>query len=327
MSVSHIDIVFRFIGGLGMFLYGMNVMVDGLQKLAGNKTKQLLSTLTSNQFLAVILGVFITAMIQSSSATSVLVVGFVDAGILSLTQAAGVIMGANIGTTATSWMVAMSEWGTGLNPEGMAPLIIGIGAFAMLFSKKAKTKMAGEIAVGFGILFIGLSFMTDSVTPYKNAPIILQAFRILGKNPILGIMTGAIVTAVIQSSSASIGILQTLALKGMVDWQSAIFITLGQNIGTCITTILSSAGAQMAAKRAAAIHLLFNVIGAVTFAFLIVFIFALTPEFAKSKISSVQISLFHTIFNVSNTILLFPFTKQIVRLSEIIIKKSTNEVN
>ena len=263
--MQHIEMLFRFIGGLGMFLYGMNVMADGLQKSAGGRMRHLLEVLTKNRLMGILLGAAVTAVIQSSSATTVMVVGFVNAGLMNLTQAAGIIMGANIGTTITAWVVSMSEWGSALKPEFFAPLLIGIGAFLILFSKKEKARELSEILMGFGILFIGLSFMSGAITPYRDAPIFSEAFRILGGNPILGILTGLAVTAVIQSSSASVGILQTLAANGVVTWNSAIYITLGQNIGTCVTALLSSLGAQRTAKRAAAIHLLFNVIGAVIF--------------------------------------------------------------
>ena len=257
MSIADIEMLFKFVGGLGMFLYGMHVMADGLQKSAGGRMKQLLGILTNHRILGVLVGALVTAVIQSSSATTVMVVGFVNAGIISLTQAVGVIMGANIGTTITAWVVSMSEWGEMLKPEFFAPLLIGLGAFIVLFSSKERLRQVGEILVGFGVLFIGLSFMTASITPYKDAPIFATAFQVLGKNPVLGILTGAVVTAIIQSSSASVGILQTLALNGVVSWNSAIYITLGQNIGTCVTALLSSAGANRTAKRAAVIHLLF----------------------------------------------------------------------
>ncbi|MBA4687552.1 MAG: Na/Pi cotransporter family protein [Candidatus Galacturonibacter soehngenii] len=322
MSINDIGMLFSFIGGLGLFLYGMNIMADGLQKSAGNKMKQLLGFLTNNRFLAIVVGTLITAIIQSSSATTVMVVGFVNAGILNLTQAVGVIMGANIGTTVTAWIVSMSEWGAFFKPEFFSPLVVGIGSFMILFSKSSKKKMIGEIAVGFGILFIGLNFMSDSIIPYRDAPIFQQAFAILGNNPFLAILAGAVVTGIIQSSSASVGILQTLAINGIVNWKSAIFITLGQNIGTCVTALLSSAGAQKMAKRAAVIHLLFNTIGAIVFGVIMYVIFAILPELATSNIDSVQISIFHTVFNISNTIILLPFANQLVKLSGVIIKNS-----
>ena len=317
MSIADIEMLFKFVGGLGMFLYGMHVMADGLQKSAGGRMKQLLGILTNHRILGVLVGALVTAVIQSSSATTVMVVGFVNAGIISV----GVIMGANIGTTITAWLVSMSEWGQMLKPEFFAPLLIGVGAFIVLFVNKEKYRQVGEILVGFGVLFIGLSFMSSSITPYKDAPIFATAFRVLGKNPILGILTGAIVTAIIQSSSASVGILQTLALNGVVSWNSAIYITLGQNIGTCVTALISSAGANRTAKRAAVIHLLFNVIGAVVFGILMFAIFTMNPVFAGGQVTSVGISIFHTVFNISNTLLLFPFAKQLVTFSGRIIRE------
>lgn len=325
MTIENLGNIFAFIGGLGMFLYGMNIMADGLQKSAGNKMKQLLGYLTNNRFLGVAMGALITAIIQSSSATTVMVVGFVNAGILNLTQAVGVIMGANIGTTATAWIVSASEWGAFLKPEFIAPLIIGIGAFLIVFCKGAKKHQIGEILVGFGILFIGLGFMSDSVSVYRDSPLFAKAFSVLGGNPILGILTGAVVTAVIQSSSASVGILQTLAANGIVNWRSAVFITLGQNIGTCVTALLSSAGANKTAKRAAIIHLLFNVAGAVIFCLIMIGFFALNPVLASADISKTQISIFHTIFNVTNTIILFPFAGLLVKLSGILVKGKDND--
>lgn len=325
MSIEGIQMLIKFIGGLGMFLYGMDSMADGLQKSAGHKMQQLLGALTSNRIMGVLLGAGITAIIQSSSATTVMVVGFVNAGIMNLEQAVGIIMGANIGTTVTSWIVSMSDWGEMLKPEFFAPALVGVGAFLSLFSKSEKKKQLGEILVGFGVLFIGLSFMSASIKPYRNAPIFGQAFSVLGNNPILGILTGALVTGIIQSSSASVGILQTLALNGIVNWQSAIFITLGQNIGTCITAMISSVGANRTAKRAAGIHLLFNVAGAVIFGIIMFIIFQLRPVLAASPISSVEISIFHTIFNASNTILLFPFAGLLVRMSAVFVRKSEKE--
>ncbi|MDF2886317.1 MAG: Na/Pi-cotransporter II-related protein [Lacrimispora sp.] len=325
MSVTNIQMLFKFIGGLGMFLYGMDAMADGLQKSAGHKMQQLLGALTSNRLMGVLLGTGITAIIQSSSATTVMVVGFVNAGIMNLQQAVGIIMGANIGTTVTSWIVSMSEWGEMLKPEFFAPALVGVGAVFSLFSKNEKKKQIGEILVGFGVLFIGLGFMSASITPYRNAPIFGQAFSVLGRNPILGILAGLVVTGIIQSSSASVGILQTLALNGIVNWQSAIFITLGQNIGTCVTAILSSLGANKTAKRAAVIHLLFNVLGACIFGVIMFIVFQMNPVLASSSISSVEISIFHTIFNVSNTIILFPFAGLLVKASGIFIRSDENE--
>lgn len=328
MSVTDLGMIFKFVGGLGLFLYGMNLLADGLQKTAGSKTKGFLAAMTKNRFLAVIFGALITAIIQSSSATTVMIVGFVNAGILNLTQAVGVIMGANIGTTITSWIVSMSEWSSALKPEFFAPLIIGIGAFVMMFSKKDHSKKGAEIAIGFGILFIGLSFMSGSITPYKDSPVFSNIFATLGKNPLLGVLAGLLVTAIIQSSSASVGILQTLALNGVVNWQSAVFITLGQNIGTCVTALISSTGANKTAKRASIIHLLFNTIGSIIFGIVMFIVFKINTSFAASPINSIDISIFHSIFNIACTIMLFPFANQLVKLSGLIIKDGKDtEVN
>lgn len=319
MTIKELGYIFSFIGGLGMFLYGMNIMADGLQKAAGNKMKKLLGFLTNNRLLGVLVGALVTAIIQSSSGTTVMVVGFVNAGIINLTQAVGVIMGANIGTTVTAWLVSASDWSKVLKPEFIAPLIIGIGSFIILFAKSNQKKQIGEIAAGFGFLFIGLSFMSGAIEPYSDSPIFANVFRELGSNPLLGILAGAIVTAIIQSSSASVGILQTLAINGIVNWRSAVFVTLGQNIGTCVTALLSSAGANKTAKRAAVIHLLFNVAGAVIFGVLMTVVFTVAPSFASQNISSTQISMFHTVFNITNTLLLFPFVGLLVKLSGMIV--------
>lgn len=320
MSIDDLGMLFKFIGGLGLFLYGMHIMADGLQRSTGGKLQKLMGFLTKNKFVAVLLGAGITALIQSSSATTVMVVGFVNAGMMNLSQAVGIIMGANIGTTITAWIVSMSEWGAVLKPEFFAPVVVGIGAFFMLFAKGENKKKVGEILVGFGILFIGLSFMSDSIKPYRDAPVFANAFSVLGKNPLLAILAGTAVTAVIQSSSASVGILQTLAMNGIVNWQSAVFITLGQNIGTCVTAILSSSGAGKNAKRASMIHLLFNTIGALIFGLIMFVVFRINTEWASTTVNSVEISIFHTIFNIANTLLLFPFANLLVKLSEMLIR-------
>lgn len=325
MSLSDISMLFSFLGGLGMFLYGMEAMAKGLQQFAGGRMKHLMGVLTGNRFLGVLVGAAITAIIQSSSATTVMVVGFVNAGIMNLTQAVGVIMGANIGTTVTSWIVSMSDWGEMLKPEFFAPLLVFFGVILFVFTKSSKKKEAGEILIGLGLLFIGLSFMSGAIKPYRDSQIFADAFYILGRNPLLGILAGAAVTAIIQSSSASVGILQTLALNGVVNFRSAIFITLGQNIGTCVTALISSAGAHKTAKRAAVIHLLFNVCGAALFGIIMYLLFLVNGSLASSAISTVQISVFHTIFNVSNTLLLFPFSNLLVKLSGMMIKDEEEE--
>ena len=324
MTINDVSNVFGFLGGLGMFLYGMNIMADGMQKTAGSKMSQFLSMLTNNRLMAVCLGALITAIIQSSGATTVMVVGFVSAGVLNLTQAVGVIMGANIGTTITAWIVSLSQLGSAMEvmkPVFYAPLLIGIGAIMILFSKKEKYHTIGEILVGLGLLFMGLELMSGSISPYTDAPIFAKAFEVLGSNPLLGMLIGALVTALLQSSSASVGILQTLALNGIVTTNAAIYITLGQNIGSCVTALLSSVGGSRTAKRAAVMHLSFNVIGAILFGVAGFILFALRPAFAASNINAVQISIFHTIFNLSMTTLLFPFADVLVKISGMVVKE------
>lgn len=329
MSINEIESLFTFVGGLGMFLYGMSIMGDGMQKSAGGKMNRFLGMVTNNRILAVALGALITAILHSSGATTVMVVGFVNAGILNLTQAVGVIMGANIGTTITAWMVSLNQLGDAmkvLQPSFFAPLFVGVGAFGLMFSKKKKDSLIGEICIGVGLLFVGLTFMSGAVAPYTDAPIFKKAFAILGGNPILGIIVGAIVTALIQSSTASVGILQTLAMSGVVSTNAAIYITLGQNIGSCLTALLSSTGTSRNARRASVIHLTFNLIGAIIFGVGMYVVSLLNPELAHSNINSFQISVFHTFFNLTNTILLFPFAKQLVSFSGLIVKEDKEVV-
>lgn len=321
--IENISSLFGFLGGLGMFLYGMSIMADGMQKTAGGRMQKFLEMLTNNRVMAIVFGALVTAIIQSSGATTVMVVGFVSAGVMSLTQAVGVIMGANIGTTITAWIVSMSQLGDSLavvNPEFYAPLFIGLGAMALVFSTSQKKRLVGEILIGLGFLFMGLKFMSSSIKPYTTLPIFSDAFRLLGSNPFLGMIVGCLVTALLQSSSASVGILQTLALNGVVTTNAAIYITLGQNIGSCVTALISSMGSSRTAKRAAAIHLLFNLIGAVIFGVGGFILFSLNPVFAESNINSVQISIFHTMFNFTNTAVLFPFANQLVKLSGLIVR-------
>ena len=328
MSIKDVSNVFIFAGGLGMFLYGMHIMGDGMQKTAGSKMKYFLGMVTNNRFLGVALGALITAILHSSAATTVMVVGFVNAGILNLTQAVGVIMGANIGTTITAWLVSLNQLGdafTVFQPSFFAPLFVGLGAVMILFSKRQRLNLIGEIVIGIGLLFVGLDFMSGAIEPYTGAPIFAKAFAVMGRNPILGILTGAVVTALIQSSTASVGILQTLAMNGVVTTGAAIYITLGQNIGTCLTALLSSAGANRTAKRAAAIHFSFNTIGAILFGVGMYVLSLLRPEMASSEINSVQISMFHTFFNVTNTLVLFPFAGQLVKISGFLVRDGKKE--
>lgn len=317
--MSYLSSLFSLFGGLGMFLYGMTVMSDGMQKAASSKMSKFLNIVTENRVMAVILGAGITALVQSSSATTVMVVGFVNAGILNLSQSVGIIMGANIGTTITAWMVSLTQVsGSALSifkPEFFAPLLVGFGSFRLLFGKKGNDDLLADFCVGVGLIFIGLEFMSSAVSPYANSPIFSKAFQIMGGNPILGILTGAVVTGLIQSSAASVSILQTLALSGSVPRVAGFYITLGQNIGTCVTAMISSAGASRTAKRAAMIHLLFNVTGAVLFGILIFLMSLPFANFFQGRLSPVEISLFHTIFNISCTIVLYPFADLLVALS------------
>lgn len=328
MNIEYISSLFEFAGGIGMFLYGMNTMADGMQRSAGGKMKKLLGYLTSNRLLAIIVGAVITAIIQSSGATTVMVVGFVNAGLMTLVQAVGVIMGANIGTTITAWIVSLGQLGDAakvMNPSFYAPFLIGIGAFVILFSKKDKVKNAGEIIVGIGLLFEGLTFMSSSIAPYTDAPIFSQAFQIVGSNPFLGILIGIIVTAVLQSSSASVGILQTLALNGVVTTNAAIYITLGQNIGSCVTALISSAGTTRTAKRAACMHILFNIAGALLFGTVGFILFSIYPALAAHNITSVEISVFHTFFNITCTLVMFPFANLLVKISGLIVRENEKQ--
>ena len=317
--MSYLSSLFSLFGGLGMFLYGMTVMSDGMQKAASSKMSKFLNIVTENRVMAVILGAGITALVQSSSATTVMVVGFVNAGILNLSQSVGIIMGANIGTTITAWMVSLTQVsGSALSifkPEFFAPLLVGFGSFRLLFGKKGNDDLLADFCVGVGLIFIGLEFMSSAVSPYANSPIFSKAFQIMGGNPILGILTGAVVTGLIQSSAASVSILQTLALSGAVPRVAGFYITLGQNIGTCVTAMISSAGASRTAKRAAMIHLLFNVTGAVLFGILIFLMSLPFASFFQGRLSPVEISMFHTIFNISCTIVLYPFADLLVALS------------
>lgn len=317
--MSYLSSLFSLFGGLGMFLYGMTVMSDGMQKAASSKMSKFLNIVTENRVMAVILGAGITALVQSSSATTVMVVGFVNAGILNLSQSVGIIMGANIGTTITAWMVSLTQVsGSALSifkPEFFAPLLVGFGSFRLLFGKKGNDDLLADFCVGVGLIFIGLEFMSSAVSPYANSPIFSRAFQIMGGNPILGILAGAVVTGLIQSSAASVSILQTLALSGAVPRVAGFYITLGQNIGTCVTAMISSAGASRTAKRAAMIHLLFNVTGAVLFGILIFLMSLPFASFFQGRLSPVEISLFHTIFNISCTIVLYPFADLLVALS------------
>lgn len=298
---------FLFAGGIGLFLFGIKFMGDGLELAAGSKLKKLLEVLTSNRFLAVLVGFVVTAVIQSSSATTVMVIGFVNAGLMNLTQAVGVIMGANIGTTVTSVLIA-------LDLTDIAPLAIFIGVILMIFFKKKMTTHIGQIICGFGLVFLGMSTMSSSMEPLRDFQP-FQDFIINANNPFMGVMIGLVMTGIIQSSSATIGILQALAGQGLVPIEFAVYVLYGMNIGTCVTALISTAGTKVNSKRAAVIHLLFNIIGTGIF----MLITAYTPYIELLKMISdstmVQISAAHIIFNVVSTVVLFPFANVLVKLS------------
>lgn len=326
--IEHFRNIFTFIGGVGMFLYGMKIMSEGLQKVAGPKLANVLKILTANKFTAIIVGALVTVVINSSAATTVMVVGFVNAGIMKLNDAVGVIMGANIGTTVTAWIVALAELGSAVDifkPDFFAPIIFGISSLIVVFTKKEKTKTTANIFVGVGLLFIGLTLMSGGVSPYAESIIFRDAFETLGKNPILAILTGLVVTVILSSSTASVSILQTLALAGSVSKGAACFITVGQNIGTCVTTIISSANSSKNGKRTALLHLLFNVMGGVLFSLAVLISYPIVKDLLATRISLFEISLFHTGFNLANTLILFPFSNLMVDITKKIIKDSGEE--
>lgn len=310
------SIVIPFIGGLAMFIYGMNIMADGLQHAAGSKMKKILEVLTQNKLMGIALGALVTAIIQSSSATTVMVVGFVNAGLMNLTQAISVIMGANIGTTITGWLVSAGEWAKMFSPATLAPIAVMVGVIITLVGKRQQSKDVAGIIIGFGILFIGMNTMSDAVYPLRESEVFKTAFVSMGSNPFLGILVGAGVTAIIQSSSASQGILLSLASAGLVPTNAAVFIIMGQNIGTCVTAILSSVGASKNAKCVGTMHLTFNIAGTIIFSILAMLLFArLDPSYGEGIINMTQISFIHTVFNVGTTIILMPFSGYIIKFA------------
>lgn len=310
------SIVIPFIGGLAMFIYGMNIMADGLQHAAGSKMKKILEVLTQNKLMGIALGALVTAIIQSSSATTVMVVGFVNAGLMNLTQAISVIMGANIGTTITGWLVSAGEWAKMFSPATLAPIAVMVGVIITLVGKRQQSKDVAGIIIGFGILFIGMNTMSDAVYPLRESEVFRTAFVSMGSNPFLGILVGAGVTAIIQSSSASQGILLSLASAGLVPTNAAVFIIMGQNIGTCVTAILSSVGASKNAKCVGTMHLTFNIAGTIIFSILAMLLFArLDPSYGEGIINMTQISFIHTVFNVGTTIILMPFSGYIIKFA------------
>jgi len=313
--------VLSLIGGLSLFLFGMNIMGNALEKRAGNRLKKILASLTSSPIKGLMLGLAVTAVIQSSSATTVMVVGFVNSGIMTLRQAINVIMGANIGTTVTAWMLSLTGISGDslfiqlLKPTSFTPILALIGAVMYLFLKDVRKKDTGEALLGFAVLMFGMDAMSAAVKPLANIPEFGNILIMLS-NPIFGVLAGALLTAIIQSSSASVGILQALSATGHVTFGSAIPIIMGQNIGTCVTALLSSVGTTKGARRAAMVHLYFNILGTVVLLILFniangIFDFAFVHESANQA----GIAIVHTVFNLACTALLFPFGKQLERLA------------
>lgn len=330
MLVENLKNLFTFVGGIGMFLYGMHILSSGMQKAYGGKTRNILKALTANPFMGVLVGALVTILVNSSAATTVMVIGFVNANLITLNEAVGVIMGANIGTTFTAWLVALMGLGKNsvlFNPNFYAPLVLGIAVFVVMFSKKEKVKTATQVIIGLCFLFMGLSFMSEGITPYSDNPFLIDLFKTLGAYPFLALLLGIIVTALMQSSTAAMTILQTLVLTSSVTRIAAVFMILGQNIGTCVTAIISSLSSGKNAKKTAAMHLLFNVIGALICIILTSVLFPLLKDFLYTDINILEISIFHTCFNVCNTIILFPFINQLVSLVNFLFKNDSVNAN
>ena len=323
--------VITLLGGLAFFLYGMNVMSSGLEKLAGSKLEIVLKKMTSNRFKSLLLGMGITIAIQSSSALTVMLVGLVNSGIMELSQTIGVLMGSNVGTTLTAWILSLSGiegdniFLRMLKPESFSPIIALIGVIMIMTAKHNRTKDIGRIMVGFSVLMTGMTLMSNSVSPLADSPQfthILTAFQ----NPIMGVLVGAVFTGIIQSSAASVGILQALSLTGQVTYGMAIPIIMGQNIGTCVTALLSSIGVNRSAKRVAAVHICFNCIG--TLIILPVFYllhWLIQFSIVAMAIDPVGVALVHTIFNIVTTALLLPFTKYLEKLAYFFVRDSKEE--
>ncbi len=324
--------VLNMVGGLALFLFGMNAMGNGLAKLSGGKLERILEKLTANKFMAVVLGALVTAVIQSSSATTVMVVGFVNSGIMQLQQAVGIIMGANIGTTITSWMLSLTGIDGGnffvqmLKPSSFSPVLALVGIVLTMTSKEDDKKSdIGNILMGFAILMFGMETMSSAVKPLADVP---EFTGILTKfsNPVLGMIAGAVLTAAIQSSSASVGILQALCVTGAITYGSAIPIIMGQNIGTCVTALISSTGASRNAKRASMIHLYFNMIGTILFMVVFYAINMVFPfAFLEDSVGAAGIAVVHSLFNVGCTVALFPFSNLLLKLVRVTIPEHVEE--
>ena len=308
--MNYAQMIIPFIGGLALFIYGMNIMAQGLQNAAGSKMKSILEALTQNKLMGIALGALVTAIVQSSSATTVMVVGFVNAGLMNLTQAMSVIMGANIGTTVTGWLVSSSEWAKMFSPATIAPLAVMLGVILMMSGKNARRKEIASIVIGFGVLFIGIESMSSSVEPLRDSEAFRSMFVTLGTNPLLGIFAGAFVTA-------SQGIMLSLAASGLVPFNAAVYIIMGQNIGTCVTALISGIGATKTAKCVGYMHLMFNITGTIVFSIVaIVYFTVLNPAMGSEIITQTQISAIHTIFNIGTTLMVIPLSNIIIKIAK-----------
>jgi len=326
--------VIQLILGLSLFLYGMNIMGDGLERISGGRLERTLEKMTNNRFKGLLLGTAVTGVIQSSSATTVMVVGFVNSGIMKLKQAVGIIMGANIGTTVTAWILSLTGiegdnfFLTLCKPTTFSPILAGIGIVLIMFTKSSKNKNIASIMLGFAILMLGMDQMSASVEGLAEVPAFTNILLIFGENPILGILAGAVLTGIIQSSSASVGILQALSLSVGITYNSTIPIIMGMNIGTCVTALISCIGAKKNAKRAAFVHLYFNVIGTVIWSAVYLIVNSLIHiEFFTQFVSPAEIATITTIFNVLTTLLLFPFAGVLEKLACATIRDKEEESN
>lgn len=323
--------VFTLLGGLAFFLYGMNVLSTGLEKMVGGKLETVLRAMTSNRWKGLMLGAVITIAIQSSSAMTVMLVGLVNSGIMELSQTIGVIMGSNIGTTLTAWILSAAGiegdniWLKMLKPESFSPILALIGILLIMGCKEGRRRDAGHVLIGFSILMTGMSFMSQSVSPLADMPV-FQDILVMFRNPLAGVLLGAVVTGIIQSSAASVGILQSLSMTGSITFGMAIPIIMGQNIGTCVTSLISSVGANKNAKRVTAVHIYFNVLGTVICLLGFYGLNALFRfEFTDSPINAVGIAVVHSLFNVITTMLLFPFSKQLEGLAKLTVRDSNTQ--
>ena len=331
MENFNIFCIFQLLGGLAFFLYGMHLMSDSLEKIAGGKLEKILRSITSSPLRGLLLGLGVTAIIQSSSAVTVMLVGLVNSSLIKLSQAIGVIMGSNIGTTATAWILSLAgiesdnSWIALFKPDTLTPILAFVGLMLFFVAKSSKNKNIGTVFIGFAILMTGMIAMGASMAPLSHSEKFINLLTLFN-NPLFGIFIGALITAIIQSSSASVGMLQALALKVDITCGAALPIIMGQNIGTCITAIISSIGVNSSARKVAVVHLAFNILGTMIFltAFLIGTSLFEIPYLAEIA-SPAKIAILHSIFNIGTTVLLFPFVNQLEKLADRVIKEEENK--